>query len=50
MSNVEFIKIKLEHQSVEVNKELKQELENLGNKMKNYTVRPRFYSRVSIIL
>ena len=50
LSNLESIKIEIEHKIVEVNEELKQELMNLGNEMKNYMVPPRFYLRLSTIL
>ena len=50
LSNLDSIKIEIMYKSVEVNEELKQELENLVNKMKNYIVPPRFYLRVSTIL
>ena len=50
LNNLELIKIDIEYKSVEVNEELKQELENLNNKMKNYIVPQRLYLRVSTIL
>ena len=50
LSILESITIEIEHKSVEINGELKQELNNLGNEMKNYMVPTRFYLRVSIIL
>ena len=50
LNNLELIKIDIEYKSVEVNEELKQELMNLGNEMKNYMVPPRFYLRLSTIL
>ena len=40
----------MQHEGVEVNEELKQELKTLGNEMKNYMVPPRLYLRVSRIL
>ena len=50
LSNIEYIKIGIGFKSVKVNEELKQELMDLGTKMKNHIVPPRFYLRVSTIL